>query len=249
MSFEFLAPDQAQAAPGGAPALRSPIEWAHLDAGAKLGERAGWSYVRDYGDPAREAAACREAVGVADLSYMGKIEVQARPADLAQIVSGLAGGATLELGMATDHDGVWWCPITADRVLAITRPEDTARIRQSMEDAASRSSSFASVTELTSALGSNAVTGPLAREAFARATALDMRPDRFPERSFAPVSVARTPAMVLREGGDRFLHLFGSGYSQYVWTVFADAAEGLGGRPVGAEALEAGQEVEVGAGA
>ena len=64
--------------------------------------------------------------------------------------------------------------------------------------------------------------------AFARATALDMRPASFPERGFAPVSVARTPGMVLREDGDRFLHLFGAGYAQYNWTVFVDAAQSLG---------------------
>ena len=95
------------------------------------------------------------------------------------------------------------------------------------------------VTELTSALGSNAVLGPLARETFARTTALDMRPQRFGEGAFAPVSVARTPAMVLRQGGDRYLHLFGAGYASYVWTVFADAAQDLGGRVVGVEALRA----------
>ena len=98
---------------------------------------------------------------------------------------------------------------------------------------------FASVTELTTALGSNAVVGPLARETFARATALDLRPDRFAESGFAPVSVARTAGMILRESGDRYLHLFGAGYAQYVWTVFADAAEELGGRAVGSLALEA----------
>ena len=35
---------------------------------------------------------------------------------------------------------------------------------------------FVSVVELTTALGSNAVTGPLARETFARTTALDLGP-------------------------------------------------------------------------
>jgi hypothetical protein len=70
-----------------------------------------------------------------------------------------------------------------------------------------------------------------------------MRPPRFAERAFAPVSVARTPGMVLREGGDRFLHLFGSGYAQYIWTVFVDAAESLGGRAVGLQALGAVSEV------
>ncbi len=45
--------------------------------------------------------------------------------------------------------------------------------------------------------------------------------------------------MLLREGGDRYLHLFGAGYAHYTWTVFIDAAEHLGGRAVGAEALSA----------
>ena len=45
------------------------------------------------------------------------------------------------------------------------------------------------------------------------------------------------PGMVLRERGDRFLHLFGAGYASYIWTVFVDAAEQLGGRAVGVEAL------------
>ena len=45
--------------------------------------------------------------------------------------------------------------------------------------------------------------------------------------------------MVLREGGDRFLHLFGAGLRDYIWTVFVDAARALGGRAVGAEALGA----------
>jgi hypothetical protein len=42
--------------------------------------------------------------------------------------------------------------------------------------------------------------------------------------------------MVLREGGDRFLHLFGAGFAAYIWTVFVDAATSLGGRAVGVTA-------------
>jgi glycine cleavage system aminomethyltransferase T len=239
MSFEFLAPDQTTPGPGGAPPpKRSPIESEHVDAGARIAERAGWQVIGDYGDADREQAACRTTVGVADLSFLGKIELQADNATTASILSSLAGGATLDLGMATLHEGVWWCPITAGRVMAVTPPERTAGVRQALEDEAGRAR-FASVTELTSAWGSNAVVGPLAREAFARATALDMRPSEFPESGFAPVSVARTPGMVLREGGDRFLHLFGAGYAQYNWTVFVDAAQSLGGRAVGTDALAA----------
>jgi glycine cleavage system aminomethyltransferase T len=249
MSFEFLAPDATVPAAGGArPPQRSPIEWAHLDAGAELGVRGGWQVVDSYGAAERERTACRNSVGVADLSCLGKIEIQADHAATAGIVSSLAGGTTLELGRAELHDGTWWCPVTAGRVLVVTQPETTARMLEAIEQEAGRAT-FASVTELTSALGSNAIVGPLARETFARGTALDMRPASFPEKAFAPVSVARTPGMVLREGGDRYLHLFGAGYAQYNWTVFVDAAQGLGGRAVGLAALGASEPEGVASGA
>jgi hypothetical protein len=35
------------------------------------------------------------------------------------------------------------------------------------------------------------------------------------------------------------VHLFGAGYAAYVWTAFIDAAESLGGRAVGIDALGA----------
>ncbi|MSO41514.1 MAG: hypothetical protein EXQ70_06420 [Solirubrobacterales bacterium] len=240
MSFEFLAPDAASAFSGAAPAARSPIEWAQRDAGAQFTERAGWRVVADYGELAKEATACRETVGVADRSHLGKVELQGDPGVVAAAVSQLARGAALQLGTATLVDEVWWCPITAGRVLAITPPEATGQLRAELEAAVSEGP-FASVVELTAALGSNAVVGPQARETFARVCALDMRPDRFLEGAFAPVSVARTPGMILRERGDQFLHLFGSGYAQYNWTVFVDAAESLGGRAVGDETLRAGK--------
>ena len=132
----------------------------------------------------------------------------------------------------------YWCPMTLGRVLALTPPERTADVRDLLEAAAS-AAPFASVIEMTAAYGSNALVGPLSRETFARTMALDLRPDHFAEGDFAPVSVARTPGMVLREGGDRFLHLFGAGFAHYVWTVFVDAARHLGGRAVGVTALGA----------
>jgi glycine cleavage system aminomethyltransferase T len=251
MRFEFLAPDQAQEWEGATPLRRSPIEYSHRGSGARFSERAGWSVVAGYREAAREAASCRRAVGVADVSHLGKLELQGRAPDVAAIVAEIgAGGAALQSGSAVLHDGIWWCPLSPERVLALSPPEATGPLRERLEGAARSASSFAAVTELTAAMGSNAVLGPLAREAFARTTALDMRPQSFAEGAFAPVSVARTPGMVLREEGDFFIHVFGAGYADYVWTVFVDAAEQLGGGPVGAEALRAVRGVGgVGAGA
>jgi glycine cleavage system aminomethyltransferase T len=247
MNFEFLAPDAAGAVGGGRPALRSPIEYAHRDAGARLGERAGWNVVSDYGEPEKEAAACARSVGVADLSCLGKLEIQAEPNTVSAIVSGLTGGGAVEAGRAMLHEGTWWCPMSPSRVIAVTWPEDTPRVREGLESAGG-GGSFASVVETTAAWGSNAVVGPLARETFARTMALDLRPGSFGELAFAPVSVARTPGLVLRTGGDSFLHLFGAGYAEYTWTVFVDAAESLGGRAVGADALPAPLGTEASAG-
>ncbi len=237
MSFEFLAPDQAREWEGARPPQRSPIEWAHRGEGAELSEIEGWSVVAGYGSPGAETAACLRTVGVADVSFLGKVELQGEPELVSTTVAELAGGAVLEPGRAALHEDVWWCPLTAGRVIAITPPEATAKVRDELFSAASSASSFASVVELTAGLGSNAVIGPLAREAFARTTALDLRPERFGEHAFAPVSVARTAGMVLRHRGDRFLHLFGAGFASYVWTVFIDAAESLGGRAVGLDAV------------
>ena len=229
--------------------MRSPIEWMHRDAGARFAEHAGWKVVAGYGAAAGEVAACGDAVGVADLCHLGKLELQAEPALLASIVSSLTGGEALAPGRALRQDGIWWCPVSAGKALALTPPEATGRLRGELEAAAEAADSFVGVIELTAAFGSNAVVGPLARETFARTTALDLRADRFGESAFAPVSVARTPAMILREDGDRFLHLFGAGYASYVWTVFTDAAEDLGGSPVGVDALRARFGEGAGAGA
>jgi glycine cleavage system aminomethyltransferase T len=241
MTLEFLAPDAAVEFDGNRPPLCSPIEWVHRRNGAAFDDREGWRVVTDFGAADEEAAACEAAVGIADLSHLGKLEVQATPEATAAIVAEVAGGATPKAGSAAQVDGVWWCPLTPARVLAISPPDRTPELRDALERAGA-GDGFASVTEVTTTLGSNAVVGPLAREAFARTTALDMRPDRFGEGAFAPVSVARTAGMVLREDGDRFLHLFGSGYARYVWTVFVDAAEHLGGRAVGTTALERGAD-------
>jgi len=123
----------------------------------------------------------------------------------------------LELGHATREDGAWRCPVTPDRMLVIGDRE-------------------AEGVDLTSSLAALTIAGPLAREVFARFCALDLRPQSLPVGGFRPGSVARTPGYVLREDDDRFLMLFGWALGEYVWTVVADAASALGGKPEAAHA-------------
>jgi heterotetrameric sarcosine oxidase gamma subunit len=110
-------------------------------------------------------------------------------------------------------------------------------LRERLEDAAGALQGLASVVDVTTAQGALAIAGPLARELFARFTAIDLRPQVTPLRGFRPGSLARVPGAILREAEERYLMLFGAALGRYVWTVVADAAESLGGAPVGVDAL------------
>ena len=225
MSLEFLSPSTHALA-------RSPMERQALAAGAQLEERDGWNLAVRFGDEEAERARCATSVGFADLSHLGKIELQAAPGDPAAIA-----GETIELGRATRFEDGWWCPYTPERAIALCEPGALAPLRERLEASAAAHTGPTSVIDVSTAFGALALQGPLARETFARFTALDLRDVATPPGAFRPGSVARTPGAILRESEDRWLMLFGAALGQYVWTVVADAAENLGGGPVGVNTL------------
>jgi heterotetrameric sarcosine oxidase gamma subunit len=227
VNLEFLSPGPDAVA-------RSPMERQAVAAGAVLERRDGWSVAARFDTEEAERARCAESVGFADMSSLGKIEVQAAGNELESIV-----GASLELGTATPTDSGWLLPYTPGRAIAVCGPGARADLLRVLSDAASGAIGHTSVIDVTTTFGAMAITGPQARETFARFTAIDLRPAALPVGGFRPGSVARTPGAILREDEDRFLMLFGSALGQYMWTVVADAAESLGGGPVGVEVLEA----------
>jgi glycine cleavage system aminomethyltransferase T len=131
----------------------------------------------------------------------------------------VSGPHELAFGTATRVDGAWWCPITRERTLVIGGADVDA-------------------LEVTTTLAALAIVGAQARELLARFCALDLRAQSLPVGGFRPGSLARTPGYVLREDSERFLMLFGWALGEYMWTVVADAASGLGGAPMGIDALD-----------
>jgi heterotetrameric sarcosine oxidase gamma subunit len=189
--------------------------------GAMVETRSGWEVISSFGDPVAEGRACAETVGFADLSHMTKIEAA-------------LASPTRSLDRLADRAGGWWvCPVRPDLQLVLGTPDSNESQPQAPlpEDARA--------TDLTAALAAIALAGPAARELFARFCALDLRDGALPVRGFRPGSVARTPGYVLREAPQRFLVLAGAAYGVYLWQLIADAAEHLGGRPVGVDALPA----------
>ncbi|HYH27158.1 MAG TPA: glycine cleavage system aminomethyltransferase GcvT [Actinomycetota bacterium] len=56
--------------------VRTPLEKEHEALGAKMGEFAGWSMPIEYAGTLTEHRAVREAVGIFDLTHLGKVDVE-----------------------------------------------------------------------------------------------------------------------------------------------------------------------------
>jgi glycine cleavage system aminomethyltransferase T len=238
VSLEFLAPDAAVSGEAFAPVARSPMERDARAAGARLEVRDGWNVAVEYSSSQQEAEACRRTGGWADVSHLGKLELQASAEDLEAIVATCAGGARLELGRVTRAADAWWCPLTRERAIVLCEPAVLPGLRERLEDAAAAAPNQASVVEVTNMLAALTIVGPSAREIFARFTAIDLRPQATPVGGLRPGSIARQPAVLVREAEDRFLFLFGWALGHYMWTVVSDAGRHLGAVPIGVDALD-----------
>lgn len=226
-SLAFLQAD-ADVERGTAPVARSPMAREAAAAGARCVVRDGWEVATSYVGGGAERLACLEAVGFADRSHLGKLELQGAAAAL----DALDAVPPLPADPATRAQDAWWCRVTPERALVLCDPGTTASLRERLTTALD-----GHVLDVTASYGAVALVGPLARETFARFCALDLRPHVAPVQSFRPGSIARTPGYVLREDEQRYLMLFGAAYGRYLWTVLADAATRLGGRPIGEDAL------------
>jgi glycine cleavage system aminomethyltransferase T len=211
-SLDFLAPEANDGA-----VARSPMERQALTAGAQMELRDGWNLATTFDG---EEPRLRDSAGYADMSHLGKLELNGPFEELAPV--------SLEFGLAARAEGAWWCPVARERALVICEPAALPGLRERFGQRA---------IELTTSYAALTIAGPLSREVLARFCALDLRAQSAPPRAFRPGSVARTPGYVLREEGDRFLMLFGWALGRYVWEQVADAAGQLGGGPVGVDAL------------
>jgi heterotetrameric sarcosine oxidase gamma subunit len=221
-TLAFLTPD-AQSADVLA---RSPMERLARDAGARFAPRDGWNIAIGFDSAAAETERITKTVGFTDRSALATFEVSTS----ADAVEGLG----LKPGIAEHRDGAWWCPITPDRLLVLGEPASAPTLRTAVDALGGR------VVDLSSALCAMTLVGPGCRELLARFCAIDARPAVAPVRAFRPGSVARTPGYLLVEDEQRLLILVGWALGHYLWETVADAAEHLGGGPVGADALAGG---------
>ena len=207
MNLDFLRVGGTESSSDGIVA-RSPMEGMAKAAGARFELRDGWNVAVEY------PRAWTGDVSWADVSHLPKLELQG----LSETIT------SLEFGTAARRDDAWWCRLTESRALVIGA-------RPTLDDG------DLDVTDVTSNFAALTVSGPLARETFARFCALDLRAGRTPVGALRPGSIGRQPGILIREDEQRYLFLFGWATGEYMWSVVADAATHLGGGPVGVDAL------------
>ncbi len=214
MNLDFLTPASA-----GEGLACSPMEQQSRAAGIRFERRDGWEVAVEHPQGPETVA---DSVGWADVSNLPKLELQGESAAL-----DAAAGTALPFGEAVRRGDAWWCWLTPTRALVIGSAPPAATL-----------TGLASV-DVTSTFAALAVVGPEARETFARFCAIDLRPRVTPVRALRPGSVGRQPSILIREGEQRYLFLFGWATAEYMWSVVADAGEHLGGHALGVDQLSA----------
>jgi hypothetical protein len=208
VSLEFIS-----VPPETAVVAESPLADVARRAGAEPDIRDGWLVPTSFGDDRGQRAAIGETVGFADASGLRKVELQGS----IEALRGVWPGGEPQLGVATAHEGGWWCPLTPTLALVL--------------------GAEAEGVDVTSQYCALRLVGPLVRELMACFCALDLRLSVAPPGALLPGSVARTPGLVVVEAEQRLLVLAGAAYAEYLWTTVADAAARLGGRPVGSDLI------------
>jgi len=235
------------------PVRYSPIQPYHDGLGAKPLVAAQWIRPDHYGDPEAEVRRVREAVGLIDVTPLGKLLLVGKdtPALLNQLYvnkwSALRIGA-VRYGVMCAEDGVVLddgvCGrLGEDRYLMSTTSSGAGAVWEWVErwlqTAGQRLDVY--VTPLTTAYASINVAGPASRTLLSRLVeGVDLSPAAFPYMAVREGSVAGVEHCVLWRIGftgelSYELHV-PAGYGLSVWEALLDAGGDLGVGPFGIEA-------------
>ncbi len=196
----------------------------HRELGAILEDYHGWQVAVRFSSPDEEARSVRETVGLAELCWLGKIEIK-----------GEAEGLRLPLSNTCT---VW--PLARGHWLVTFEPEDEKTAWEEARSLLSQAPCLR-LTDVQSVTGTLLLAGPRSREVLQKLTSLDVSETALADRSSAMTGLAHVPAMILRRdfGGVPAYHLLvGREYSEFVWDAVMHAGHACKIAPFGRGALE-----------
>jgi len=202
--YAFLSPAAVAAEGGHQPLLRSPIEPAHIAAGAQIETHAGWRIAAYEPTDAQ--------LWVSDQSHLGKLDLRGTAEEL----DGLTGG--LEPGTARADGEVWTIRLTPTHGYVVCPFERVGELRARIGGAA---------IDATCGLAAVALGGDGWREVWARSSGLDVRESRFAPGRCVAGSVMRVNTLAVHRS-NHVLMLVGWEFAEYFWEAILDAGAELG---------------------
>lgn len=227
---------------------RTPLHDWHIGRAAQMNEAGTWLRPASYGTGTprerieREYAAVRGAVGLIDVSTLGKIEIVGRdaralldyayPVGFAKLIPGMTryvfmtdGGGTLV------DDGVCAC-LDTDHYYLTTTSSQAQHVLRQLELYAAQLQLDVTVVERTFNCGALNLAGPQARQVLAAHTDVDLSASAFPYLACRDGIVAGVPARVMRVGfvGELGYEIHVAAHALgTVWQALCDtgAAQGL----------------------
>ena len=220
----------------------TPLHQAHIDAGGKMVDFAGWHMPVQYSGISAEHKAVRERVGVFDVSHMGEIDFEGPGAAAAvqKLVSNdcakLVDGQALYTATCRSHGGIVDDCIVYRRgpegfrivVNASNIAKDEAHFREHVEG-------MCKITNRSDETGLIAVQGPQARDLVAKldasGTMLEVGSFRFADGEIAGKRI--TAARTGYTGEDGFEIFTAAADTRAVWDALVEAGAlpcGLGAR-------------------
>jgi glycine cleavage system aminomethyltransferase T len=224
MSDAILTSDEAVAATPQRrqPVMRSPINAIHHQRGAQLVVADGWEVPRRYRDVERERGAIRDALGLADITARGKIDIRGAVDPALASLPHIEDAVTARLSRS-------WALIMSP----------AATLAASLELITRAAAKDTMVTDATSIYVGIALLGPRVDDLLLRLIRID--PSALKPGQSVATQVLRVPAILVR----RQLPVsvvetyVPSEFGRYVWEALFDTAHPLAPEPVGWDALQA----------
>ena len=222
--------------PAATPALaHSPLEPQLQKAGATMVARHGWWVAAHFGSPAGELALCETAVGLADRSDLGKLELRGEAGAVELLVGQLTGGQVAP-GDALLAGGAWWCAVSPEHVVALSDAGQTDRVRAAALEAM-RWTPGATVTDVTPRYAALALLGPRTADVLAELSDSEPPLGDVDEPAFDVLRLAAVPVMLLRGAPGRAVALTETARAAALWAEIERAGREAGIGHVGADAV------------
>ncbi len=233
------------------PVRLTPMHEWHVAHGARMMNAGQWKRPEHYGDPTAEVRAVREAVGLIDISTLGKFHLRGPdvPALLERVYTNHWGGldaGRVRYGLMVNDEGV----VMDDGVTARLSGDDYYMTTTSggatsvyewiewwLQSGWGMDVHLLNATELRAAMN---LAGPRAREVLSAVTeGVDLSNEAFPYMGVRQATVAGAPVLLMRIGftGELSYEIHvPAGFGPHVWGALMEAGADFGISPFGVEA-------------